>query len=214
MKRMQRQGRPATVAAFTLALGILAGMVAGDARSAGAPTSQPAGGATSRPALPTGHPGAAAKPATPVVGAPGRPIDRSKPTPVKSLSLRAFHRVFHDFAEDETVPMFKEFGVGDTDFTAEVVEFLPDFFMDLKTHAVSSRSDEPKNPAIRVLVRQKGVPQDTTWAMLNLPPHFARKSMLAFQILRIDLKGRKPILAPEPKKPDASNATPGGASKS
>lgn len=227
MKRMMRSGRAQSVAAITMTAGLLLTLASAAVRGA-TPASQPAprapGGPTSQPALPpghpgsgvpgmpempSGHPGTGGKPSTPVPGLPGRPIER-KPTNVKSVLLRSYHRVFHDFVEDETVTMYKEFTVGDTDYTAEVVEYIPDFAMDLKDHKIFSRSDEPKNPALRILVKQKGVPQDTTWALLNMPPHFAKKSLLAFKILRLDIKGHKPILAPEPAAPKSDAPAAGG----
>jgi hypothetical protein len=67
--------------------------------------------------------------------------------------------------------------------------------MDLKRHKVVSRSNELKNPAARVVVKQKGVPVDTTWAFLNFAPHFAAKNILAFQIVRIEFPDRPPVVA-------------------
>ena len=49
-------------------------------------------------------------------------------------------------------------------------------------------------------MRENGVPRDTTWAFLNMPPHFAARSLLAFKILRIDFADRPPLL------PDTSSA--------
>lgn len=154
----------------------------------GAATSQPAGGAVS--ALPP---------------APVRPILRGT-TPVRKVTLRAFHRVFHDFVDDNATTLYTEFPIGDTEYTAEVVEYVPDFALNLKTREVLSRSTEPRNPAVRVLVLQKGVPQDTVWAMLSMPPHFARNSLLAFQIRRLELKNHAPIVAPETPAPPAPNS--------
>jgi hypothetical protein len=76
-----------------------------------------------------------------------------------------------------------------------VVEFVPDFSMDLKSKKVVSRSNELRNPAFRIIVRERGVPQDTSWAFVNMPPHFARNSMLAFKVLRVDFTGRAPLIA-------------------
>ena len=64
--------------------------------------------------------------------------------------------------------------MGDTEYTARVVEFVPDFTMDLKTRKVTSRGTEPKNPAFKIIVKKNNVPTDTTWAFFNMPPHFAR----------------------------------------
>jgi len=80
-----------------------------------------------------------------------------------------------------------------------------DHMVCLKTGKVISRSNEPKNPAFQIIVREKKVAQDTTWAFLNLPPHFGRKSMLAFKIARIDFVGAPPILA------DTTHASPPSA---
>lgn len=114
---------------------------------------------------------------------------------IKSVVLAARHRVFPDFLEVDSVLVKQEYRVGDTPYSAQVVEFVPDFAMDLKTRKVFSRSPEPRNPAFRIIVREKGVPQDTTWAFINMPPHFGRKSLLAFFIVRIDFKDRPSMWA-------------------
>jgi hypothetical protein len=66
--------------------------------------------------------------------------------------------------------------------------------MDISNGKVVSRSSEPKNPAFKLIVSQKGKAQDTTWAMMSLPPHFTRRSFLAFKVMRIDFIGREPIV--------------------
>ncbi len=114
---------------------------------------------------------------------------------VKTVTLSVRHRVFKTFSDVQTVTLQKEFPVGDSDFSARVIRYVPDFAMDLKSGKVTSRSSEPKNPAFQIIVREKKVPQDTTWAFLNLPPHFGRKSMLAFKIARIDFLGAPPVVA-------------------
>ncbi len=119
------------------------------------------------------------------------------------VTLEIRHRVFHDFLERQTVGMGQTSRVGDTEYSFRVAEFIPDFTMNLKTHQVTTRSLEPINPAFRVVVRLKGVPQDTVWAMLKMPPHFARKSLLAFKVLRIEMQGREPIVNPDSLPPPA-----------
>jgi hypothetical protein len=118
------------------------------------------------------------------------------PAPVKTVTLRVFHRVFHNFTEDDKVVLNKEFPIGDTDFTATIIEYVPDFAMVMGPgpHKVVSRTNEPNNPAFRIEVKDKGAVTDTTWAMLSMPPHFARNSLLAFQVRRIDFKGHSPIV--------------------
>ena len=135
--------------------------------------------------------------------APGEATPASaKPTLVSShaarvatVTLAIRHRVFKRFADLQTVRLDEEFTVGDTEFSARVLRYVPDFAMGLKTKEVTSRSTEPNNPAFQVVVSEKDVPQDTTWAFLNMPPHFARKSLLAFKIARIEFVGRDPIVA-------------------
>ena len=136
-----------------------------------------------------------------LAAAPASPV---RPVRVESVTLRILHRVFPDFREEDKVRLKEEFRVGDTDYTAKVVEFVPDFSLDLKSRKVVSRSNDPRNPAVRVVVKEKGVPRDTSWAFLNFPPHFAAKNILAFQILRIDFLDRPPLVAPD------SSASRGG----
>ncbi len=114
---------------------------------------------------------------------------------LQSVTLAIRHRIFHEFADQQTAVLNKDFVVGDTEMTGRIVQYVPDFMMDLKNHKIISRSPEPKNPAFKIVVRDKGKAVDTTWAMLSLPPHFARKSYLAFKVMRIDFIGREPLLA-------------------
>jgi hypothetical protein len=123
---------------------------------------------------------------------------------VKSVKLGVGNRVFTDFYDEVTARLNEEFRVGDSEFTALAVEFVPDFMMDMKTRRIVSRSNETRNPAVRILVRKGGAPNDTTWAFLNMPPHFGRHSMLAFKILRVEFENHAPLVA----KPDSALATP------
>jgi hypothetical protein len=117
-----------------------------------------------------------------------------KPPVVEAVTFDIHHRVFPNFFEQSRVRLKQSFAIGDTKYSARVVRFVPDFDLNLKTHKVVSITNEPNNPAFQVIVREKGVPQDTVWAFLNMPPHFARNSMLAFQVRRIDFVGRAPML--------------------
>ncbi len=111
-----------------------------------------------------------------------------------AVTLLVRHRVFHDFRDLQRVKLKQDFILGDTDFSARVVEYVPDFTMDLTTRKIMSKSDQPDNPAFRIIVFQKKAPQDTTWALLKMPPHFARKSMFAFQVVKVEFTGRAPIM--------------------
>jgi hypothetical protein len=128
---------------------------------------------------------------------------------VQSVTLGIRHRVFQNFSEIQKVAIDQEFPVGDTEYSARVVRYVPDFAMELKSGTIVSRSNEPNNPAFQIVVKEKSVPQDTTWALLNMPPHFARKSLLAFKVARIDFVGREPIVADTTRAaPQADAASP------
>lgn len=129
---------------------------------------------------------------------PGSPaaltrVAKGKAPRVKSVTLLIGSRVFADFKDLTTVPLNKEFPVGSSNYTARVVEYVPDFAIDTKQHKVVSRSSEPRNPAVMVVVREKGVPQDTSWAFANFPPHFSRRSLLSFRLLGADFFDAAPL---------------------
>jgi hypothetical protein len=135
-----------------------------------------AAGASKNPA-PSATKTAAKNPATPASGAAPR---------VKNVTVLMGSRVFADFQDLQTAPLGKEFRVGETDFSARVVEFVPDFAIDGKSHKVVTRSNVPRNPACRIIVKEKGVPKDTSWAFVNFPPHFSRKSVISFRVVKIE----------------------------
>lgn len=114
---------------------------------------------------------------------------------LRTVTLAIRHRVFHQFQDKIDAKLNEEFVIGDTEWSARVVRYVPDFAMELKTGKVVSRSSEPSNPAFQIVVRDKGKAVDTTWAMLSMPPHFTRRSFLAFRVMRIDFDGREPMLA-------------------
>jgi len=103
---------------------------------------------------------------------------------LKTVDLHIFHRVFPDFHDRVDATLGKEFRIGDTEYTGTVIRFVPDFSMDLKTGRITTRSQEPNNPAWHVVVRKNGVPQDTSWAFLNMAPHFGQRSLIAFLAVR------------------------------
>jgi hypothetical protein len=134
--------------------------------------------------------------AAPPSGNPAAAPSAGKGAPkLRNVTLAIRHRVFHEFADQQAVELNKDFLVGDTKLTARVVQYVPDFTMDLSTGKVISRSQEPRNPAFKIVVREGKAYRDTTWAMLSLPPHFARNSYLAFKVMRIDFIGREPLVA-------------------
>lgn len=139
----------------------------------------------------------AATPAAPATAAaktaPGAKLAKLK---VTNMSLTIGHRAFTDFRDRVSVKLNETFRVGDSEYSAKVVEFQPDFTMDLKSHRITSRSQDPKNPAAKLYVWKNGAPDDTSWAFLNMPPHFGRNSMLAFELTRVEFENHAAIDAP------------------
>ena len=111
-----------------------------------------------------------------------------------SVTFGIRHRVFHDFRDLHTVKLNEDFPLGDSDYSARMVQYVPDFQMDLPTRKIYSLGDEPRNPAFKIIVRKGKTPQDTTWAFLKSPPHFGARSYFAFQVLRVDFVGRAPMV--------------------
>jgi len=102
---------------------------------------------------------------------------------IDNVTLVATHRVYKDFREEHTVRLGERFYLSDTDYSAEAVEFIPDFAVNLKTGEVISRSDQLNNPAVRVIVYDKDKKVDETWAVRGKgAPHFFRRSLLSFEL--------------------------------
>ena len=112
---------------------------------------------------------------------------------LKTVDLHIFHRVFPNFHDRVDAALNKEFRIGDTEYTGTVIRFVPDFMMDVKTGKITTRSQQPKNPAFRVLVRKNGVAQDTSWAFLNMAPHFGEHSVIAFLAVRATFENHEPV---------------------
>ena len=112
---------------------------------------------------------------------------------LKTVDLHIFHRVFPDFHDHVDAMLGKEFRIGDTEYTGTVIRFVPDFMMDLKSGKITTRSQEPNNPAWRVVVRKNGVPQDTSWAFLNMAPHFGQHSLIAFLAVQATFENHPPV---------------------
>lgn len=123
------------------------------------------------------------------------PAAATKKPRLATVTFGVRHRVFHEFRDLHTVKLNETFPLGDSDYSARVIQYLADFQMDLHAHKTWSMSDEPRNPAFRIVVSKGKTPQDTTWAFLKSPPHFGAHSYFAFQVLRIDFANHAPLLA-------------------
>lgn len=114
---------------------------------------------------------------------------------LESVTLGVRHRVFHDFRDLHQVRINRTFPLGDTEYSARVIRYVPDFQMDVEARRVYSLSDRPRNPAFQVVVFKNRAPHDTSWAFLKSPPHFGPRAYFAFQVLRIDFAGAPPLVA-------------------
>jgi hypothetical protein len=131
--------------------------------------------------------------AGPAMGAGPETASPARKLKVKRIALAVRHRVFHDFHDELDVKLGEEFPVGDSDYSGKVIRFVPHFAIEDKTRRIVTLSNEPRNPALQIVSIQKGQPHDTTWAFLNFPPHFSKRAILAYQILRIEFENHAPI---------------------
>lgn len=136
---------------------------------------------------------AVAQPTPPASGSPPPKASAAQKLKVQSVTLHIFHRAFENFHDQVEARPNQEFRIGDSNYTGVVTQFVPDFHYDMKTKKVSSRTNSPNNPAFRIVVKRGGQPQDTTWAFLNMPPHFAKKSLVAFLATRITFDNHEPV---------------------
>lgn len=125
---------------------------------------------------------------------------------VKKVTFGIGHRAFAEFYDEQSTRVGEEFPVGATNYRARVLRFEPDFTMDQRTRQIYSKSNSPDNPAFQIATLENGVPHDTSWAFLNFPPHFGKKSLLAFKVLRIEFENHAPVT---PKPMSAMPGMPG-----
>lgn len=97
--------------------------------------------------------------------------------------LEAGSRLYPDWKEEHRVRAGEVFFLGDTEFTAAVQRFLPDFRLVDGRPVTASRN--LANPAVRILTYKEGAPVDSAWAFLNFPPHFSPRSFFTFQLKQI-----------------------------
>jgi hypothetical protein len=111
------------------------------------------------------------------------PMRKEKTYPLEWVTLKVSHRMYPNFKETHKVKPFEFFDIGDTDYRAKVVRFLPDFAID-DSGRIFSKSEKPENPAVLVEVWLKNKRVDKVWAFQEgLIPHFKASSMLRFEIV-------------------------------
>lgn len=117
--------------------------------------------------------------------------DAPAPPDATGLQVRITHRVFISFADTLTVEVGEEFWAGDTEFSAVVERFNPDFGI-REGGEVVERSAEPHNPAFLIRVYEGEEQVDEVWAFLgDGAPHYRRDSLLGFQVLSFEWRGER-----------------------
>ncbi len=107
---------------------------------------------------------------------------------LEEMTLSVSHRIYKNYQEVRTVKMGERFYLSDGEYSAEATEFYPDFEINANTKEVISRSSEPNNPAVRVVVYKNDEKVDEVWAFGGGgSPHYYRDSLLAFQL--VEFKG-------------------------
>ena len=87
-------------------------------------------------------------------------VERS---PVSRVTLLVKHVHYGNFAERHRVAIDEEFRISDGEISAKVVAFYPDFVID-KDGDAGTRSQDMKNPAVKVEVMRDGKKVDTVYA--------------------------------------------------
>ena len=99
-------------------------------------------------------------------------------------TVRVRHISDNEAYEDHKIRLGEEFFIADTEYTAKVKRFVPDFAMDKKTKEVISRSDQMKNPALLLEVLYQGQSVYETWILYqNLMPHKIQDPGYYFQYI-------------------------------
>jgi hypothetical protein len=122
---------------------------------------------------------------------------------VEEVTISVSHRVFTGYHEEFRVKMGEKFQLSDTDYYAKVVEFVPDFTINLSTKKVVSRSDSLNNPAVKVIVYKGKEKIEEVWAFQKTEvPHFSPHSLLGFKLLDFKIADMSGKAEDEPGKTD------------
>jgi hypothetical protein len=99
------------------------------------------------------------------------------------FTIEAGSRLYPEWREEHRVRIGEPFPIGDTEFSAVVARFLPDFrLVDRRPVSASRRL---ANPAVLVVAQRDSSGADSTWAFLNFPPHFSPRSFFTFRLKEI-----------------------------
>jgi len=82
-----------------------------------------------------------------------------------TFQIRVRHISNPELFEDHYVRLGETFYIADTEYSVKVLQFIPDFAINIKTKEVVSRSDKPLNPAVQVAVSYEGEPLYETWVL-------------------------------------------------
>lgn len=116
---------------------------------------------------------------------------------LREVTLVSYSRLYPAYAETTSVSPGVSFPVGDGDFSARVIQYLPDFEFDTTGHA-RSRSDQPNNPAVRLEVLKGKSRKYFAWAFLRQgTPHFRAREDLAFSLQSLSLADGAKVTATE-----------------
>jgi len=144
------------------------------------------------------------------IGSGSMYVSSTQALEVEEVTLEATHMIFTNFREVHTVKLGEKFLLSDTDYSAVAAEFVPDFVIDSETKVVTSRSENPNNPAVRVVVYQGEAEVDELWAFPGKgAPHFYRESFLAFTLVDYKIKAQTPPVEKEDEKADDRPAEEG-----
>ncbi len=78
-------------------------------------------------------------------------------------------------------------GIPGTELTVEVTDFIADFIYDIETKTAKSRSEEHRNPAVKIVVYRDGVRQFDQWLMFrSMESHSSKDEEYDFRIVGYD----------------------------
>lgn len=107
---------------------------------------------------------------------------------LKTVTLSVGNRMYPNFTDTVTVAVGEVFPIGDTEFTARIDRFFPDFVID-NNRTFTTRSLDPKNPAAHVQVLQKKKVIEESWAFgTQGPPHMSADKFMYFVIQKLDFE--------------------------